>query len=185
VHASDFIAHQPEIAQANIQGMKTMIHHVSISARSPKHVAGVIAELMDGRMFPFPGRIADSFMAVSGDDYGTLIEVFPETVTIRPGEGNSPVDSAHNATVGYVPFHVLLSVPIDRVTVARIGAREGWRTGYFGRGSRGTAPAFHVIELWIENRLMIEIVTPDMVAEYTNRFCFDSLDVHFDAAGAS
>ena len=31
-----------------------MIHHVSISARDPKHVAEVLAELMKGRAIRFP-----------------------------------------------------------------------------------------------------------------------------------
>ena len=52
-----------------------MIHHVSISAHDPKHVAEVLAELMGGRAYPFPGGIARSFMAVSEDGHGTLIEV--------------------------------------------------------------------------------------------------------------
>jgi hypothetical protein len=30
-----------------------MIHHISISAREPQHVAEVLAELMGGRCYPF------------------------------------------------------------------------------------------------------------------------------------
>ncbi len=39
----------------------------------------------------------------------------------------------------------------------RIGAREGWRAKIFGRGMEGQKPFFHVIEFWLENRLMIEV----------------------------
>ena len=59
-----------------------MIHHVSIPAKDPKHVADVLAELMHGRAYPFPGSIANSFMAVSGDAHGTMIEVYPETLAL-------------------------------------------------------------------------------------------------------
>src|SRR4051812_15576468 len=62
-----------------------MIHHVSFSARNPKHVAEVLAELMCGRAYPFLGPIPDSWMAVSGDECGTMIEVFPEDITLEPG----------------------------------------------------------------------------------------------------
>ena len=31
---------------------------------------------------------------------------------------------------------------------------------------QGKKPFFHVIEFWIENRLMIEIAPPDMAREY-------------------
>jgi hypothetical protein len=44
--------------------------------------------------------------------------------------------------------------------------REGWRAKTFGRGMQGQKPFFHVIEFWLENRLMIEVATPKMVREY-------------------
>ena len=57
-------------------------------------------------------------------------------------------------------------MPLSREEVERIGAREGWRAKTFGRGMQGQKPFFHVIEFWIENRLMIEIAPPDMAREY-------------------
>ena len=163
-----------------------MIHHLSISAREPKHVAGVLAELMNGRCYPFPGGVADSFMAVSGDQHGSMIEVYPETVTLHPGTGDDQQCRAeYQATAAYVPFHLLLSVPVDRATVERIGEREGWRTRYFGRGAPGQPPVFHVIEFWIENRLMVEVATPDMLAEYTRMIRYESLDAQFGGRAAA
>lgn len=156
-----------------------MIHHVSISAREPRHVAEVLAELMNGRAYPFPGGIADSFMAVSGDDKGSMIEVYPEDVVLEPGSGERQVHAGHTAAPAHVPFHLLLSVPVDRATVQRIGDREGWRTRLFGRGAPGEKPVFHVIEFWIENRLMLEVATPDMVAEYTEAMHPDRLEAVF------
>lgn len=158
-----------------------MIHHVSISARDPKHVADVLAELMEGKAYPFPGGIADSFMAVTGDDHGTMIEVYPETVTLEPGTGDSQVVCGTVPKAEYAPFHVLLSVTADRDTVQKIGEREGWRTRLFGRGAPGREPFFHVIEFWIENRLMIEVATLDMVADYTNLVRRENLDAMFAA----
>jgi hypothetical protein len=64
------------------------------------------------------------------------------------------------------PFHVLLSVPLDPEQIEAIGAREGWRAKTFGRGMKGRKPFFHVIEFWLENRLMIEVVSLDMSREY-------------------
>lgn len=162
-----------------------MIHHVSISARDPKHVAEVLAELMNGRAYPFPGGVAKSFMAVSGDDSGTLIEVYPEDVTLVPGTSDEQqCRSGHVTEPGYVPFHLLLSVPIDRTKVEQIGEREGWRTKFFGRGAPGQKPFFHVIEFWVENRIMIEVATPDMVAEYTQTIRFERLDAMYGRAAA-
>jgi hypothetical protein len=67
-------------------------------------------------------------------------------------------------------------VPTDRATVERIGSREGWRTRLFGRGSPGEPPVFHVIEFWVENRLMIEVATPDMIDEYTRNSTYEKGD---------
>jgi hypothetical protein len=61
---------------------------------------------------------------------------------------------------------VLLSVPREAEEIERIGAREGWRAKTFGRGMQGRKPFFHVIEFWLENRLLIEVATPAMTQEY-------------------
>ena len=163
-----------------------MIHHVSISAREPKHVAAVLAELMGGKSYPFPGGIADSFMAVSGDENGTMIEVYPEAVTLEPGKGDQQVTSGRaKSEVSYAPFHALLSVPVDEATVQRIGDREGWRTRRFGRGAPGQKPLFDVIEVWVENRLMLEVATPDMVSAYLELIKPAKLDAMFAARAAA
>ena len=85
-----------------------------------------------------------------------------------PGGSDDQQCRSGQTTPGYVPFHMLLSVPLDRPTVERIGEREGWRTKYYGRGAPGQKPFFHVIEFWVENRLMVEVVSPDMASEYEN-----------------
>jgi hypothetical protein len=142
-----------------------MIHHVSIPARDPEHVAGVLAELMGGKAFPF-GPLEGAFMAASGDAHGTMIEVYPEQSTLEiPANDDQVVFGKQTAPRNW-PFHLLLSVPLDEDQIERIGAREGWRARTFGRGMQGQKPFFHVIEFWVENRLMIEVASPDMEQEY-------------------
>ena len=150
-----------------------MIHHLSIGAHDPAHVADVLAELMGGRSLPFPGAIGGAFIAVNGDAHGTMIEVYPKTVTLHPGTGDLPGQIEHRDGQDYGPVHFLLSVPIDRAMVEQIGQRERWRTRYLGRGAPGQPPAFHVIEFWVENQLMIEVTTPDMLPEYLQQVRFD------------
>ena len=60
-----------------------MIHHISFPANDPRHVADVIAELMGGKSYSFPG-IKGSVIAVSGDPHGTAIEVHAADVLIEP-----------------------------------------------------------------------------------------------------
>jgi hypothetical protein len=143
-----------------------MIHHVSIPARNPQHVAEVLAEVMGGRCVPF-GPLEGAFMAISGDDHGTMIEVYPERATLDiPRSDDQVVFGENHAPPQTWPFHVLLSVPLEAHEVERIGAREGWRARTFGRGMKGQKPFFHVIEFWLENRLMLEVVSTAMAREY-------------------
>ena len=141
-----------------------MIYHVSIPARDPEHVAGVLAEIMGGKRIPF-GPLEGAFMATGAD--GSMIEVYPDKATLDIPKNDDQVVFGENAAPPQTwPFHVLLSVPLDREAVEAIGAREGWRAKTFGRGMKGHKPFFHVIEFWLENRLMIEVAPPDMAREY-------------------
>lgn len=141
-----------------------MIHHVSIPARDPQHVAEVLAEVMGGKCLPF-GPLEGAFMATGSD--GSMIEVYPDKATLDiPANDDQVVFGENAAPPNTWPFHVLLSVRRSREDVEAIGAREGWRAKTFGRGMQGHKPFFHVIEFWLENRLMIEVAPPDMAQEY-------------------
>jgi hypothetical protein len=106
-------------------------------------------------------------MATSGDAHGTMIEVYPEHATLDiPASDDQVVFGENTAPPNTWPFHVLLSVPLERDEIESIGAREGWRAKTFGRGLQGQKPFFHVVEFWIENRLMIEVVSRAMAQEY-------------------
>jgi hypothetical protein len=101
-----------------------MIHHVSIPAREPQHVAEVLAELMGGKCYPF-GPLEGAFMAASGDAHGTMIEVYPERATLDIPKNDDQVVFGDNASPPETwPFHVLLSVPLQPEQIEAIGARE-------------------------------------------------------------
>lgn len=145
-----------------------MIHHFSIPAREPFKVAKVLARLIGGHAYHFPGPLPGAAMAVSGDRHGTMIEVYPDATVMAPGEGEADQVAFRDQPAGqaHAGFHAFLSVPLDRAEVERIGVEAGWRTKFFGRAAPGQPPVFHVIEVWIENRIMLEVVTADMVAVY-------------------
>ena len=143
-----------------------MIHHVSIPAREPRKVAEVLAELMNGTCIPFH-PLEGAFMASSNDANGTSFEVYPEHTTLNIPDYDDQVIAAKNPSPPQTwPFHVFLSVPREVEEVEAIGVREGWRVRTFGRGVPGQKPFFHVIEFWLENRLMLEVATPAMTQEY-------------------
>jgi hypothetical protein len=129
-----------------------MIHHLSIAARDPKQAAGVLAELMGGKAVPFPPN-PGSFFALELDDHGSGVEVYPNgdvggTFTKQP------------KSRGYGATHFALSVSTERQKVEEIAKRAGWQCFVCNRGP------FHVIEVWVENETMVEILPPDYAAEY-------------------
>jgi hypothetical protein len=143
-----------------------MIHHVSIPAREPEHVARVLGELLGGYVGPFLGPFPGSWVAYEDDGHGTGFEVYPERTTIVPGEGEAEGTFRLCDVPASFAFHALVSVKVDRATIERIGAREGWRTRHYWRGPNPQVRLFELYELWVENRFLLELATPDMVEAY-------------------
>ena len=142
-----------------------MIHHVSIPARNPEHVARVLAELLGGYAGPFVGPMHGAWAVYEEDGFGTGIEVYDERTLLMPGDA----DEAGSVRLGDAPravaFHALLSVKASRAEIEAIGAREGWRTRHFWRGPPGVR-LFELYELWVENRVLLEVATEDMLPAY-------------------
>lgn len=142
-----------------------MIHHVSIPARDPEHVAQVLAELFGGYAGPFIGPIHGGWVVYEEDGLGSGIEVYGERTMLVPGEGDAMCLTRLGDVPQSIAFHALISVKADRATIERIGAREGWRTRHFWRGPAGVR-LFELYEFWVENRVMLELVTEDMLPAY-------------------
>ena len=54
-----------------------------------------------------------------------------------------------------------------------------------GRGAPGKPPVFHIFEFWIEDRFMLEVATPDMVAAYAETIQPARLDALFGQRAAA
>jgi hypothetical protein len=138
-----------------------MLFHLSIAARDPQHVATVIAEFWRGEAMPFPPVTPGSWIAMAGDDRGTAVEVYPLGTVLREAEGDADSFGERTEQTGYSATHAAIATVLSEAEVKAIAAREGWPAKYRKRGG-----AFGVIELWIEGRQMVELLTSDMQAEY-------------------
>ncbi|ACK66999.1 conserved hypothetical protein [Rippkaea orientalis PCC 8801] len=137
-----------------------MLHHLSIAVHNPSHVGQVLAEILQGRVFPFP-VFPDSYIVVTGDDYGTAIEIEPIGLELIPGETEvisqvNPTPSRFSAT------HIAVTTPLSPVEIEAIAQREGWLVRYCDRGP------FDLTEVWVENHLLIECLSPEMSQRYLN-----------------
>lgn len=138
-----------------------MIHHISVAAKDPRRVARVIAELWQTEALPFP-PVPGSYIVIADDEHGTAIEVTPLGTEIVPGEGDAQAQSRANADASpFTATHAAISVPLSTQRVREIAAREGWRAGSYERGG-----AFQVIEFWVEDRLLLELLPPEMAQRY-------------------
>ncbi|KPK35316.1 MAG: hypothetical protein AMJ66_01560 [Betaproteobacteria bacterium SG8_40] len=137
-----------------------MIHHLSIPVENPRHVAQVLCEVLGGKLTEF-GPYKDSYIAWAADEHGTAIEVFPLGTELLPDAGSGQARFRHNDGVsGFTATHAAVSVRRSKAEIEAIAEREGWRAIELSRGS------FRVIEFWIENRVMLEILTEEMAQEY-------------------
>lgn len=135
-----------------------MILHVSIRAADPPRVAGVLAEAMGGTALPFP-PFPDCWIAFAAEDDGRAVEVYPLTHSLRAGPEVIACDvGAENA--GPSATHLAIASPLTSEALLELGAAQGWTTRRANRGP------FECIEMWLEDRVLIEWLDPDMQADY-------------------
>lgn len=138
-----------------------MLFHLSIAAHDPRHVAEVIAEFWRGEALPFPPVTPGSWIALAGDERGTAIEVYPIDTVLREEEGDADSFGERTGETRFTATHAAIATTLSQPEIMAIAAREGWPAKYRKRGG-----AFGVIELWIEGRQMMELLTTEMQAEY-------------------
>jgi hypothetical protein len=138
-----------------------MLYHLSIEADEPGHVAQVFAEIWGGVALPFPSVIDGSWAALAGDERGTMIEVYPRGTELHEMEGDADAIGLPGRPRRNNATHMAIATPLDLQAIFAIAKREGWIAKYRRRGG-----VFGVIEMWIEDCQMVEILTPEMQREY-------------------
>lgn len=152
-----------------------MINHISIGVHNPERVANILAEIWNGIVIPFPPA-PGSYMVLANDGKGSGVEITPVDTVLVPGEGMPPENlDAQTPTEDYeakfvksdfapqyVATHLNISTRLSVEDVMAIGKREGWRTLVCNRAEG----LFQLIELWIEDRFMLEVMTPEQTARY-------------------
>ena len=151
-----------------------MINHISIAVNEPEQVAKVLAEIWDGAVYPFPPA-PGSFFVVANDGKGSAVELTPAGTVIVPGEGLPPEDDVNAATEEfearfvksdliprYVATHLNINTRKNIEEIREIAKREGWRVLVANRGEG----LFQLVEVWVENTFMIEVMTPEQTARY-------------------
>lgn len=138
-----------------------MLFHVSIEANDPRRVATVLAEIFGGAAAPFPPVAEGSWVALAGDDRGTMIEVYPRGTELHIAEGDADAFGIQGPRRHHNGVHLAMATDHEMDRVFAIADREGWPVKYCRRGGK-----FGVIEFWVEGCQMVEVLTPEMQREY-------------------
>jgi hypothetical protein len=136
-----------------------MLLDASIPARHPAAVAGFIAELWGTEAVPAP-PVPGRFVALAAD--GTGIEIHPV--------GTGPVRGWNGAAPGPAPVgaatvtRLVIGTALDESEVHLAAGMRGWQSRPAIRHAEGRA--WRAIEVWVEERLLVEVLTPGMQAEF-------------------
>ncbi len=136
-----------------------MLFHASYPARNPKRAAEAVARLWGGRAFPFP-VFEGSYIAMEGDKFGSAIEFVPSGCVLKPGEEEVVSEMAKG---GPSETHLAISTKLSERDVHALAKEYGYMARTCWRGET----LFRVIEVWIDNTFLIEVLTPEMQQEYT------------------
>jgi hypothetical protein len=152
-----------------------MIAHVSIPAHDPSSTALLLARLIDGESFDFP-VVPGARIAVANDGSGLAIEVYPDGMAHHPGVGQ-PDPALAPPGVAAMPwedqvapagtqlrpsaFHLALVSKLGDDAVIRLAERAGFRAVKCDR-----AGVFRLVELWLDNSLLVEVLNPAEAERY-------------------
>jgi hypothetical protein len=139
-----------------------MIHHLSVAVENPAHVATVLAEIWQGQALPFPVAPNSYVVFADNNDQGVCLEICPLGYELVPGE--MEVQFKQNGTAWpFTATHAAISVPIGLEQIQAIADREGWQAQLCDRGPG----CFQLVEFWVENHLLLELLTPEMAQQYS------------------
>jgi hypothetical protein len=136
-----------------------MILHASFAVGAPRSAAETLAQLMAGEAFPFPEIGEDAWIAMSGDDHGTLVEFLQRGTEFHYVPGGT-VAHRRGEKTRESGCHILIETPYNEARVLTIAEVRGCRAH---RANHGPA---ELIELWIEDCLLIEVATPQLADAY-------------------
>ena len=137
-----------------------MIHHLSVAAADPQGVGQFFADIMGGVVVDFPPN-PGSCMVFKADGRGTAIEVYPAGSVMVPNGEPGAIFLRQPEAFSRSPTHFALSIDLPRDEVLARAKAKGWDAFICDRGGH-----FHVVQVWVENTWLVELLPPDFAAEY-------------------
>jgi hypothetical protein len=157
-------------------GVLVMINHISIAVEDPVRTADLLVKLWDGMVLPFPPA-ENALIVLANDGKGSAVEVLPADTVLQPGEG-LPEDDGFGidtqteryearfvrteAKKEFSPVHLNISTHLSINEVRELAEQNGWRNLVCNRDGG----LFQLIEVWVYDRFMLEVMTEEQTARY-------------------
>jgi hypothetical protein len=137
-----------------------VIAHVSLPALDCRTVAAVLAKIMDGIAVPFPpgGPEAWNCWSKRGD---FQIVVTPVGQVMLEGPGGHIWGARLVGEERAYESHFAIAVERPAEEVIELARAGGWHTQLCNRGG-----FFDVVEVWVENAYLVEVLGPAQLADY-------------------
>lgn len=143
-----------------------MILHASVVADEPRETAETIARLLGGIALPLgPGQ--GTWSAIGPDPIGNMISVLKRGSEFHRTQRH--VDTRMGPPVRHSAYHMLIDTPLSETEILKLAEERGCHA------LRAKHGAFDVIEFWIDNCLLIELVTQNMGRAYRELIQSDEL----------
>ncbi|HEY9735505.1 MAG TPA: hypothetical protein V6D06_04455 [Trichocoleus sp.] len=123
-----------------------------IAVDRPKQAAAALAAVFGGQVKPL-ASLPGAFTVTAGNSADITFEVCP---TGSEWGSTTAGPSGENA---FTVSSTALPTPINRQQVEQVAAQEGWAALYCGQVGN-----WDLVELWIENNLLLELMTPTVAA---------------------
>jgi len=155
-----------------------MLFHLSIEADNPQRLAQFFAEIWEGEALPFPSVTPGSWVALSGDERGTIIEIYPRGTELHAVEGDHDAKGVRVAPHRHNATHMAVATVKSEAEIYALSDRYGFPAKYRKRGG-----AFGVIEIFAEDCQMIEVLTDAMQREYIGAITIENWKMMLKAQG--
>ncbi|MEM7491001.1 MAG: hypothetical protein AAF390_17935 [Pseudomonadota bacterium] len=132
--------------------------HASIAAAAPERVARALGRLLGGPALPFP-PCPGAWIAFAAADDGSAVEVYPLDRRVTAGPDQIAFTEGP-PEAGPVSTHLAIASPLSAAEILACAEAEGWPARRCARGP------FDCIEVWVEDRVLVEVLDAEMLADY-------------------
>jgi hypothetical protein len=147
-----------------------VIAHVSLPALDCARVAAVLAQIMDGGAVRFPPGGPDAWNCWSKtNDFQIVVTPVGQVMQAGPSEQIWALRAGSNGEDRAYESHFAIAVPRSAAEVVELARAAGWQARVCNRGG-----FFDLIEVWVENAYLVEVLDPGQLADYRRSMTVDN-----------